>query len=181
MWAVALTQRARPRDARRTLQDDGAATTTTKRLPLRLRAARLLRGAAGLRARAAARLCPTSTQSCGTTDADRQCGTCTTPETVGRPPAREPRKECEAVFLDPGRRTKLESFGGCARDVAVGHGRGEARYEALGRSRGTKVARAPREVAGFEAAGASRHRARFDRPASQMVRRRGRPPKTAGQ
>ena len=67
--------------------------------------------------------------------------------TVGRPPAREPRKEFEALFLDAGRRTKLESFGGCARDVAVGHGRRETRHETIGRSRGTKVARAPREVA----------------------------------
>ena len=181
MWAVALTQRARPRDARRTLQDDGAATTTTKRLPLRLRAARLLRGAAGLRARAAARLCPTSTQSCGTTDADRQCGTCTTPETVGRPPAREPRKERTALLLDAGRRTKLEGFGRCARDVAVGHGRRATRHETIGRSRGTKVARAPRSLARVTTTGASRDCEGFDRPTVAVVRRRGRPPKTAGQ
>ena len=72
------------------------------RLSLWLRPARLLRRAARICVGAAPGLRPTSTQSCGTTDADRQCGTCTTPETVGRPPAREPRKECEALFLDPG-------------------------------------------------------------------------------
>ena len=201
LCSAALTQRARPVtrgrrqdicsrlpqvSAQRTRhrgrsKSKGQDVRTAPRLSLWIRAPRLLRRAARICVGAAPGLRPTSTQSCGTTNTHSKCGARAAAAAVGRPPAREPRKEFEALLLDPGRGAESESSCRRFRDVAVGHGRGEARYEALGRSRGTKVARAPREVARFEAAGASRHRARFDRPASQMVRRRGRPPKTAGQ
>ena len=149
LCSVALTQRARPVtrgrrqdicsrlpqvSAQRTRhrgrsKSKGQDVRTAPRLSLWIRAPRLLRRAARICVGAAPGLRPTSTQSCGTTDADRQCGTCTTPETVGRPPAREPRKERTALLLDAGRRT--ESEGSCRRfrDVAMGDRRRATRYE----------------------------------------------------
>ena len=201
LCSVALTQRARPVtrgrrqdicsrlpqvSAQRTRhrgrsKSKGQDVRTAPRLSLWIRAPRLLRRAARICVGAAPGLRPTSTQSCGTTNTHSKCGTRAAAAAVGRPPAREPRKERTALLLDAGRRTKLEGSCGCSRDVAVGDRRGEARYEALGRSSGTAVARAPREVAGFPTTGASRDCEGFDRPTVAVVRRRGRPPKTAGQ
>ena len=181
MWAVVLTQRARPRDARRPRNNNGAAATTTKRIPLRLRPTRLLRGAARLCISAAAGLRAAAAASCGTANTHCKRGPRAAAAAVGRPPAREPRKERTALLLDAGRRTKLESVSRGARDVAVGHGRRATRHETIGRSRGTKVARAPRSLARVTTTGASRDCEGFDRPTVAVVRRRGRPPKTAGQ
>ena len=142
LCSVALTQRARPVtrgrrqdicsrlpqvSAQRTRhrgrsKSKGQDVRTAPRLSLWIRAPRLLRRAARICVGAAPGLRPTPTESCGTTNTHSERRPRAAAAAVGRPPAREPRKERTALLLDAGRRTKLESFGGCARDVAVGHG-----------------------------------------------------------
>ena len=137
----ALTQRARPVtrgrrqdicsrlpqvSAQRTRhrgrsKSKGQDVRTAPRLSLWIRAPRLLRRAAricvsaapGLRAAAAARR----------RKADRRAErcACSASATERRPPAREPRKAFEALFLDPGRRTKSEGSCRRFRYVAVGY------------------------------------------------------------
>ena len=143
------------------------------RLSLWIRAPWLLRGAAGLRARAAAGLRPTSTTRRRAPDASINRGACAPSATVGRPHARTARKRRHrpGLLLDPGRGAESEGVSGCSRDVAVGHGRGEARYETIRGGRGTAVARAPRSAARVAPTSTSRHRARCYEYTSEVVRR----------
>ena len=148
---LALTQRARPVTRGEGQQRQRNNVRAAPRLPLRLRAPRLLRRPAGLRPGAAAGLRAAAAARRRAPDADRQCGTRAAAATVGRPDAGKARAGDEtrtALLLDAGRGAESEGARRGARDVAMGDRRRETRHEAIRGGGGTKVARAPRSVAG---------------------------------
>ena len=92
--------RAPDRTSDRTSKQD---VRTTKRLPLRLRAPWLLRGAAGLRPRAAPGLRAAAAESSGTTNTHSKRRPRAPSAAVGRPDARTARKRRHrpGLLLDP--------------------------------------------------------------------------------